>query len=301
MQEYRRTGIVLPFGADTSKFTEPNPSLFRAGDGKWCQMDYATPLLGWDVPEVIAAGKAYGVTPEDMFGCLYFFLSQQLRLFHKRLHHMKISIRVQNAEARQLASNIDNNLGFAGMNGLNTTNGFDRIMVSNIVDHNYLGAKETLRSWAPLLSKKKGAVILGYFMNWPELQPDGSAAGISESQQGPIRALFNRKYNVPASLPPAYDLKLLTDWLIMDDETQIHYDNSKAFAAYLKSQGVDALLPRLKLKLKQTHTIVPQRIKAPLNGATSALPVFESDDARYYWRRLVGLTWYERYVEFTPV
>lgn len=52
--------------------------------------------------------------------------------------------------------------------------------------------------------------------------------------------------------------ELLTDWLIMDDETQIHYDNSKAFAAYLKSQGVDALLPRLKLKLKQTHTIVPQ-------------------------------------------
>lgn len=155
------------------------------------------------VPEVIAAGKAYGVTPEDMFGCLYFFLSQQLRLFHKRLHHMKISIRVQNAEARQLASNIDNNLGFAGMNGLNTTNGFDRIMVSNIVDHNYLGAKETLRSWAPLLSKKKGAVILGYFMNWPELQPDGSAAGISESQQGPIRALFNRKYNVCATVHPS--------------------------------------------------------------------------------------------------
>jgi len=45
-QEFRRFGIVLPFGAPNSHFNVPNPSLFSP-EGKWLQTDYADPLMGW--------------------------------------------------------------------------------------------------------------------------------------------------------------------------------------------------------------------------------------------------------------
>lgn len=46
-QEYRRSGIVLPFGASKAQFNCPNRSLFSP-DGKWLQTDYADPLEGWE-------------------------------------------------------------------------------------------------------------------------------------------------------------------------------------------------------------------------------------------------------------
>jgi hypothetical protein len=46
-QEYRRFGIVLPFGAVNTHFNSPNLSLFSP-DGKWLQTDYADPLEGWE-------------------------------------------------------------------------------------------------------------------------------------------------------------------------------------------------------------------------------------------------------------
>jgi hypothetical protein len=46
-QEYRRFGIVLPFGAINAHFNVPNPSLFSP-TGRWLQTDYADPLEGWE-------------------------------------------------------------------------------------------------------------------------------------------------------------------------------------------------------------------------------------------------------------
>ena len=46
-QEYRRSGIVLPFGAAKAQFNCPNRSLFSP-DGIWLQTDYADPLEGWE-------------------------------------------------------------------------------------------------------------------------------------------------------------------------------------------------------------------------------------------------------------
>ena len=46
-QEYRRSGIILPFGAAKAQFNCPNRSLFSP-NGKWLQTDYADPLEGWE-------------------------------------------------------------------------------------------------------------------------------------------------------------------------------------------------------------------------------------------------------------
>lgn len=44
--EYRRFGLVLPFGAANSHFNCPNASLFSFG-GRWLQTDFSNPLEGW--------------------------------------------------------------------------------------------------------------------------------------------------------------------------------------------------------------------------------------------------------------
>ena len=44
--EYRRFGIILPFGALNAHCNVPNPSLFA--DGVWLQTDYADPLESWE-------------------------------------------------------------------------------------------------------------------------------------------------------------------------------------------------------------------------------------------------------------
>ena len=46
-QEFRRFGIVLPFGAPNAHFNRPNLSLFSP-DGKWLQTDHADPLESWE-------------------------------------------------------------------------------------------------------------------------------------------------------------------------------------------------------------------------------------------------------------
>ena len=50
---------------------------------------------------------------------------------------------------------------------------FDRIEVSNILDVNYIGIEGVLDGWASLLKTSKTAAIVGYFMNWVAIQPDG--------------------------------------------------------------------------------------------------------------------------------
>jgi hypothetical protein len=46
-QEYRRSGIILPFGAINAHFNVVNHSLFSR-TGRWLQTDYADPLEGWE-------------------------------------------------------------------------------------------------------------------------------------------------------------------------------------------------------------------------------------------------------------
>ena len=46
-QKYRRSGIILPFGANITHFNATNLSLFSF-DGSWLQTDFADPLQGWE-------------------------------------------------------------------------------------------------------------------------------------------------------------------------------------------------------------------------------------------------------------
>lgn len=83
------------------------------------------------------------------------------------------------------------------------------------------------------------------------------------------------------------------------------YDNSPAFAKFLKKQSLDEILRETRLRLREIHSIVPhvsivtstpcatfslgklnapaQRVKAPLAGRPGALPELEDEELWYYY------------------
>lgn len=125
----------------------------------------------------VEVGKAHGAQPEDIYGCLYFFLSDQLRMFSRRLRKFKISFKVFPLESCHLSESI--RLNELVEYGIPASIGFDRIVVSNILDANYVGLRDVLTNWAPLLARNSTAAIVGYFMNWVAQQEDGRVEGAS--------------------------------------------------------------------------------------------------------------------------
>ncbi|KAF5309806.1 hypothetical protein D9611_013582 [Ephemerocybe angulata] len=56
----------------------------------------------------------------------------------------------------------------------------------------------------------------------------------------------------------------------MSDEAHLLYDNAKPFAAYLKKQGLENVLREARLKLRETNTIVPPRLRVAINAPKNA-------------------------------
>lgn len=294
-QVFRRFGIVLPFGAVNAHFNCPNLSLFSL-DGKWLQTDYADPLEGWDLSVIVEVGKAHGALPEDIYGCLYFFLSEQLRLFSQRLRTFKISFAVFPFDACSLSEGISVDQ-FAEY-GIPPSIRFDRIAVSNILDVNYVGLRDVLTHWAPFLSESRSAVVVGYFMNWVAQQADGRAAGASRFDMKNITKRLLDKTKVKDKILPNH--KHLENMLFMlPGDMDALYENSKPFSTFLFQQGLENILRETKLRLREKHTIVPHRDMVSLEASPNALPEFPDDESWYYHTKLSSNSWSARYVEFT--
>jgi hypothetical protein len=112
---------------------------------------------------------------EDIYGCLYFFLSEQLRGVADRLQTTSTSFFVQMLDACDLGRKIRD--GSLAADGIPSSIRFDRIEVSNIIDADYVGLNNVLTSWSPLLCDNCTAAIVGYFMNWFMIQGDGRVSG----------------------------------------------------------------------------------------------------------------------------
>jgi hypothetical protein len=128
-EEFVLFGLVLPFGGVNAQHNVPNPLLWHAQRG-WTLRASEDPLHGWPMDDVLEAGARSGVPPNDLYGSLFFYLSEQLRRFVTKLASTAVSIHVTCSDARELAAN----LAAAGMAGR-----LHRVDVSNIVDRNYLG------------------------------------------------------------------------------------------------------------------------------------------------------------------
>ena len=143
---------------------------------------------------VFSAGKAHGAQPEDVYGCLYFYLSDQLRAFARQLRQHRISFHVFNSEACALAQGIAQ--GRFAEYGVPSTSRFDRIDVSNIMDQNYVGIRGVMDAWGPLLAKTDNAALTGYFMNWVAFAEKGRVADAGPSAISATMDLMMRSNRV---------------------------------------------------------------------------------------------------------
>ena len=130
------------------------------------------------VTTIIQTGKTHGAHLEDIYGCLYFFLSEQLRMCAQRMRKIKMSFTLFASDARRLPNGIREGL-LSGC-GIPPSIRFDRIEVSNILDANYVGINDVLLNWSPLMAESNTSVIVGYFMNWFIIQADGRAQNASQ-------------------------------------------------------------------------------------------------------------------------
>ncbi|KAK0188295.1 hypothetical protein F5146DRAFT_1002396 [Armillaria mellea] len=135
-ERWRSFGLVLPFGAIDSHMAVPNKWLFS--DGRLMLNDSANPFEGWNIDEIFKAGKDHGTTEDDLIGCLFFYIKDQLVEFSNRLRRFKIQIYSFDQDARLLQRTLKSNASFPQI--------FDRIEVSNIVDKNYVGMS-VLSDW----------------------------------------------------------------------------------------------------------------------------------------------------------
>ncbi|KAF9241411.1 hypothetical protein BU15DRAFT_73531 [Melanogaster broomeanus] len=107
-------------------------------------VDQAQINPGSDTNTVIEAGKAHRATPEDIYGWLYFMLSDELRTFARRIRALPISFHVFGTDARYLSLSITE--GELTAYGIPPTVRFDRVEASNILDPNYIGMQDVLEA-----------------------------------------------------------------------------------------------------------------------------------------------------------
>ena len=109
--------------------------------------------------EIIEAGKRHGATMEDLYGCFYFFISEQLSMFTRRIRRFNISFTMTKLEACKLGDMIGQDL--LEPFDIWASTKFDRVSVSNILDMNYVCVREVLKNWAPRPADSRWAAITG--------------------------------------------------------------------------------------------------------------------------------------------
>ncbi|KAJ3546635.1 hypothetical protein NMY22_g1970 [Coprinellus aureogranulatus] len=153
--------------------------------------------------------------------------------------------------------------------------------------------------WAPFLSSHKDAATIGMFQAWTEVQPNGKAKGAGDARVR--QALKTVVTNMKSSKPVNKILSGIGDneglFFGVCNNIEMGYDNSPAFASYLKKQGLQDALSGTGLKMRKTHCIVPPRIGVPIDASKSALPEFENEESWYHATMMNSISWSERYVE----
>ncbi|KAJ7760205.1 hypothetical protein B0H14DRAFT_3165807 [Mycena olivaceomarginata] len=101
-QRFRETGV--------NSFPRPlrganSGQTFFSPQGVWMVPEDANALFGWDAG-VQNSGIKHGTSPEDILGCLFFHVKDELREFARRVKELRIDIHLTSFEPRLLAKGI---------------------------------------------------------------------------------------------------------------------------------------------------------------------------------------------------
>ncbi|KAK0490418.1 hypothetical protein IW261DRAFT_1432010 [Armillaria novae-zelandiae] len=171
LDAWRRSGLLLPFGARTDHMCVPNAWLF-SNQGDLLLIDSSNPLVGWDYTEVVKAGKAHGTTEDDLMGSMFFYVKDQLVEFSKRLRRFKIHIYSYDKDAKDLPA--------------------------------------VLRSDVSSPKTNPYAAILGLFMNWTIWKKEGQASSSKTTMHRAMKemASFHSLYNSMNKLDAFHDTSI---------------------------------------------------------------------------------------------
>ncbi|EGP86268.1 uncharacterized protein MYCGRDRAFT_86714 [Zymoseptoria tritici IPO323] len=148
---FRQDGILLPFGHSREEFEIVNPTLFVGS--RWLLHDEDDPLNGWDWGEIMRTDS--GPATNDLYGKLYFLLSEKLARFVRRIRSGPFHFHFHSRDAAILPK-VFTNIRFA------------RIETSNIVDEYYLGTRSTVWLLGGLLeevAQNPHATLVTLYMN----------------------------------------------------------------------------------------------------------------------------------------
>lgn len=181
-QRFREDGLLLPFGYPRDEFDNPNP--YVAADGsqalltvvyrtlfqnpKWPMDDKADPMNGWAIAAV--DGVSWPAS-RDVYGKLYKHLEATLTRFVTALRNIRVSFDLLNVDVRDLPRHLDGAYSRIEV-GLGTPaqeqTAANVLQVSNICDGGYIGIRDTVSLFSPLLQgarRNAHATLITLFIN----------------------------------------------------------------------------------------------------------------------------------------
>ncbi|KAF8888208.1 hypothetical protein CPB85DRAFT_1553245 [Mucidula mucida] len=224
---------------------------------------------------MLKSGVEHGTTEEDIMGCLYFHVKDQLVMFCERLRRFRMSIWMYDEDAVKLSNRCQ------------------PPCVSNIMDTNYVGIPKVLETWGPLLNRRyKDSVLIGSFINWA---PETPGAIASHSPPVATRCMNVMRRRLPNWQEKGGDSNIMT----MISSLDLFNENSGLFKAYFRRNGADVAARKAGLRMREKNEIVPHRIATSVNSDWSTLPAITTDEDWYNLVCLSGLNHCERFVEWT--
>ncbi|PBK94164.1 hypothetical protein ARMGADRAFT_965842 [Armillaria gallica] len=293
LDAWRRSGMLLPFGAINDHVSIPNRWLFSPV-GDLLLNDACCPLDGWNYDEVVKAGREHGTTDDDLMGGLFFYVKAQLVEFSERLRRFKIHIHLYDHDARDLPKILKSDTS--------SPQSFDRIEVSNIVDKNYVGMS-VLSDWGPFINKgNPHAAVVGHFMNWTTWKKSGEVTSSMAPQGAAKRATEAMMACKHVDMPDRFSLSDNNPkFLKMSRSLEIFYDTYTVFQEYFKEEKADMIARKAGLKCRRINKIVPHRCFAQLGTSPNTLPYIDSSDRWYRVALLSNSPFCARYVEWVRI
>ncbi|KUJ10494.1 uncharacterized protein LY89DRAFT_558780, partial [Mollisia scopiformis] len=144
---YRTTGLLLPFGARDEHFDTMNPTFF---DLHWNYLVAIEPLPGASLNDLKRCRTTLGLPECDVYGAFFYHQRDLIEKFDNSLSDRPVNIVLYNQDAIELAGQTKTQMSDRGSEGQ-----FDRIDLSNALDSAYIGTKQALKTFIPLLKAKK--------------------------------------------------------------------------------------------------------------------------------------------------
>ncbi|KAJ7714327.1 hypothetical protein B0H14DRAFT_3171451 [Mycena olivaceomarginata] len=225
---------------------------FRETGGVWMVPEDANALFGWDAG-VQNSGIKHGTSPEDILGCLFFHVKDELREVRAAGQRSSASIYTSPRSSPGCSRRASPSARCRRSRTPRTSIGS---VTANLVD--FVGMRACLADWGPLLNRENEfASILMQTKAWHTHQPHATA------QWGPhaMKVLEDKCNKVPG---------LIARTLRIFESLDAFHDNDRAFQEYLSDQDTEQSAAAFDLQLRSCPSSPSQgdtqRFGIPLNA-----------------------------------